>query len=341
MIMFIAVGAMALFVQPVKAVPSKDTLTVTAKTSDNSKVPEAVGSNWVYAYTLPCNSIFSDTLHVELFITNTNDSTPQSYTIGFSKSGNPALSGTATSLPANFSLADDGNPVTKDIPITTGSLAPGDYLLNIGITYPNSNVSAGNPNSIQVKIHVNECAASVPTCFFTDSNGNFLADCSGALVSTNSGGTFMLVDKKNGTIVATNPGQFYYNYIWTNDGPTVDVQVQLSDLVNLVPQGANAVHAYTFDTSGFTQDIDSFNMVNNDGTPCGPFGPCTINVGEGDTLWVTWHLAYKGIGEQKPGAGYSCPGHEPIGAAARLVDANNTVTVVAGGCSASATGYNK
>ncbi len=343
MLMCIAAATIALFVQPSMAVPPspKDALTVTAKTSGNGNNPDEIGSNWVYAYTLTCNSSFSDTLHVELMVSNMNTA-GDSYTIGFTKSGSTELSGTATSLPANFTLADDGTTVTKNISIASGSLAPGDYTLNINITYPNNEVTAGNPNSIQVKIHVNECDdPSGPTCFFTDSSGDFLVDCQGALVSTDSGGTFMLIDKKNGTIVATNPGQFYYNYIWTNDGPAVDVQIQLSGLLNLVPQGANALHAYTFDTSGFTQDVDSFNMVNNDGTPCGPAGPCTINVGEGETLWVTWHLAYGWIGSVKPGAGDSCPGSEPIGAAASLVDASNTATVVAGACSASAAGNNK
>lgn len=341
MLACIAVGTMLIFELPAMAAPPKDTLTLSAKTSDNGNAPGVVGSNWIYAYTLPCNTVFSDKLHVELVISDTNSSSGQSYVISFTKSGNPELSGSATTLPADFSLSDDGNPVTKDISITTGALAPGNYELNIGINYDNSKLNAPNPNSIKVSIHVNECSASVPTCFFTDSNGDFLVDCSGALVSTNSGGTFMLVDKKNGTIIATNPGQFYYNYIWTNDGAAIDLQVQLAGLINLVPQGTNSVHAYTFDTSGFTQNVAAFNMVNNDGTPCGPFGPCTINVGEGETLWVTWHLTYAWIGLSKPGAGDSCPGYEEIGAAARLVDASDTATVVAGACSAGATGYNK
>jgi translation initiation factor IF-1 len=338
----IAVGAMMLFVQPSMAVPPKDTLTTTAKTSSNGKAPGEVGSNWLYYYELPCNSTFSDTLHVELVINNTADPSGETYNIGFSKNGNPELSGTATTLPANFSLADNGISVTKDIAITTGTLAQGEYVLNISIDTQPGALTEILPKDIQLKIHVNECDASVPACFFTDSNGNFLTDCDGALVSTNEGGTFILVNKKNGMIVATNPGQFYYNYIWTNDGDAVDVQVQLGNLLNLVPHGANAVHAYTFDTSGFTQDLEAFNMVNNDGMPCGPSGPCTINIGEDETLWVTWHLEYSGIGLSKPEAGNSCEvANEVIGAAARLVDANDTDTVVAGQCSSSATGYNK
>jgi hypothetical protein len=324
-----------------KAVPPKDTLTVTALTSENHKDPATIGSNWVYAYTLDCNSKLIDTLHVELTISNTHDPSGESYSIGLSKTGTPAIRDyTTLPTPNPFSLSDDGVTVTKDISIATDALAPGDYTLNINIGTPPSALIEPNAKDGQVRVHVNKCGASVSTCFFTDSNGVFLANCDGELVSDKTGGTFMLVDKKNGTIIATNPGQFYYNYIWTNDGSAVDVQVLLGDLANIVPHGANAVHAYTFDTSGFTQDVGSFNMVNNDGTPCGPSGPCTVNVGVGETLWVTWHLEYAGVGSAKPGAGNSCPGYENIGAAAELVDAV-TGGAVAGKCTTSATGYNK
>ena len=40
-----------------------------------------------------------------------------------------------------------------------------------------------------------------------DSEGDFLADCEGTLISENEGGTFMLVNKKTGVTVATNPGR--------------------------------------------------------------------------------------------------------------------------------------
>ena len=322
------------------AAPAKDTLTSTATQSTNGSNPDGTnGANWVYAYTLPCNGLLSDTLHVELTISNTNSNPGDSYTISFSKSGNTGQIG--ATLPINFSLSDNSVTAIKDIPITAIGLTPGDYTLNIGVGTPPGALTESNPKNIKVNIHVNECNASVPTCFFTDSSGEFLSDCKEELVSTNEGGTFMLVNKKNGVIVATNPGQFYYNYLWTNDGSGVDVEVQLAGLVNLVPQGANAVHAYTFDTSGFTQSLEAFDMVNNDGTPCGPNGPCTIWVGEDETLWVTWHLAYAGVGLSKPAAGTSCPGSEDIGAAVILVDPSDSLTEIAGECSASATGYNK
>jgi len=324
------------------AAPSKDTLQVTAQTSTGGAAPTVVGSNWTYAYTLSCNQTLSDTLPVELMISNTNSSSStESYDIGFSKSGDTAdIFTTGFDFSETFSLGDDANAVTKNIPISSGVLAPDDYTLNINITTPPGKLTEPNPKDIKVNVHVEECTASAPSCFFTDSEGDFLADCSGELVSTSEGGTFMLVNKKNGTTVATNPGQFYYNYLWTNSGEALDVEIQLDGLVNLAPKGANAVHAYTFGPSGFTQSVEAFDMVNNDGTPCGPDGPCTVHVGAGETLWVTWHLAYEGIGSSHPEAGYSCPGEEEIEASVHLVNAS-TYLEVAGACTTNATGYNK
>jgi hypothetical protein len=127
--------------------------------------------------------------------------------------------------------------VGKEIAISATSLAPGDYTKNISIGgYSSNEVTAHNPKDIQALIHVNECTASVPSCFFTDSAGEFLSNCSGDLVSTNDGGVFQLVNKKTGQITATNPGQFYYNYIWTNDGPAIDVQINFGNPQNLVPK---------------------------------------------------------------------------------------------------------
>jgi hypothetical protein len=106
------------------------------------------------------------------------------------------------------------------------------------------------------------------------------------------------------------------------------------------------VHAKTFNTSGFTQDLDAFDMVNQDGTPCGPYGPCTINVGQGESLWVTWHLEYSNVGGHPTAdPGLSCPGSEHIGANALLVESMGTCgggnqTVIAGECNTDATGYN-
>lgn len=69
------------------------------------------------------------------------------------------------------------------------------------------------------------------SCFLTNSDGAFLADCDGVLV-TESGsdeGRFAIVVNKKQIGVATNPGQFYYNLIWHNTTgaqQTVDVEFE-------------------------------------------------------------------------------------------------------------------
>jgi hypothetical protein len=337
-------GIFAMLVSGIAMAASKDNLTFTKDTpaSDNNVTPAEVtinGANLVYAYMLPCNGSLSDTLHVTFTLVDGDSTTPESFNISFSTSGD--TSAITATPPATFSITDNGITVKKDILISASSLAPGDYMIDINMSGPSSSaVDWPNPKKIQVMIHVNECTASAPSCFFTDSEGDFLADCNGELVSTNEGGTFILVNKKNGNTVATNPGQFYYNYLWTNSGEALDVKILLDAPMNLAPKGANAVHAYTFGPSGFTQSVEAFDMVNNDGTPCGPDGPCTVHVGAGETLWVTWHLAYDGVGSSHPEAGYSCPGEEEIEASVHLVNAS-TYQEVAGACTTNATGYNK
>ena len=94
--------------------------------------------------------------------------------------------------------------------------------------------------------------------------------------------------------------------------------------------------------AGFTQDQAAFEMVNKDGTPCGPSGPCTITVGEGETLWVTWHLEYVTGGPTNPSAGGTCEAAAAeITASARLVQASDGSIEIAPICGVQALGYNK
>jgi hypothetical protein len=317
--MLVAMVLVGLCLTPVVWGASKDTITITAKTSDGGFTPatNSSGNAWVYAYERACNLPFIDTLNVDFKIENTGTAYGP-YDIGLRENPNASLleSYLLTALPSTYTLipspptsaitfsVSEGTTVSAKIKVqSTTSLAPGDYLLTLAISYDSSSLKGPTTGAdikfIHVTIHVNKCEASVPSCFFTSSEGLFLENCDGEPVSKSTGGTFELNNKKNGPVVATNPGQFYYNYIWTNDGPAVDVEIQTVAPENLVPHGANALHAYTFDTSGFTQNLDSFNMVNHDGTPCGPSGPCTIHIGVGETLWVTWHLEYANVGSVK------------------------------------------
>ena len=116
--------------------------------------------------------------------------------------------------------------------------------------------------------------------------------------------------------------------------------------------GTNALHALVFESS----DIDptnplvaQFDLVNTNGTPCGTgttgSTPCkvTVTIQPGQTLFVTWHLAYAKIGQNASAAGYpannKCPGTEFISATGVISD-TDTGDVLAT-CTATATGYLK
>jgi hypothetical protein len=328
----------------------KDTLDVTAKTSNGGVTPTVPGhapNQWFYAYCLPSGGSLTDSFPVDFKVTNTNTTSPESYTIHLDTVGTPAIRDNTT-VPADFSISDDGSTTTKSISISTGVLADGEYAVQIQLkTDPPGKLIVPH-DTIHVHVIVG-AACSVGSCFLTDSDFNFLTDCSGADVTTNSGGTFAIVPNAKGKIVATNPGQFYYNLIWPNPGGDQAVTINLS-ANNLAPQGANAVHALTFNSSGFTLDLSAFDMVNQDGTPCGPSGPCTITVGAGEVLWVTWHLEYDQIGTPSIGIldrGRVCQvgSSTPSCSGRNAVSASGTVNSSSGAtlftCTASACGYLK
>jgi hypothetical protein len=89
--------------------------------------------------------------------------------------------------------------------------------------------------------------------------------------------------------------------------------------------------------TGFTADLAGFDLVNGDGTPCGPTGPCTVTVPSGQYLWVTWHLQSNLIGTSSLPISATCPGNEAIAATVTLTDGAGMVT----SCGASASGYLK
>ena len=183
------------------------------------------------------------------------------------------------------------------------------------------------------------------TCFFTDSNFLTLTDCSGASVTGKTGGRFQVVSNAKKIATATNPGQFYYNMLWSNTtGSDQSVTVNLTPS-GLIPSNTNsllhpiaqAAHAYFFDTAtGFTDPLADWLFVNSSGQPCGPSGPCTITVPANDTLFVTWHLAWTGIGQNALSVNVGCAN------ANAAISATGTVTGgLTGSCTADALGYRK
>lgn len=322
------------------AAPKKDTLNVTANTSDNGVTPTVPGqapNQWFYAYCLPSGSSLSDTLPISFSVSDTNGTSGQSYTITLSAVGSPALK-SGTTVPANFAISDDGSTTSKTITISTGTLADGNYNLNIQVSSDPPGQLNVPHDTIHIQVTVGgTCITPVINCFFTSSDFTFLTDCSGGEVTGSSGGTFLIVPNAKGKVVATNPGQFYYNAIWLNTGSSRPVVINLSQ-TGLTTMGANSVHALTFNATGFTADVSAFDMVNTDGTPCGPQGPCTVTVNSGDVLWVTWHLQYGGIGSPSAGISNSCPGNQTIFAQLTLTEVGGSEIGI---CGATATGYLK
>lgn len=328
--------------------PSKDTLDVTAKTSIGSPavsptVPGSAPNQWFYSFCLSSGSSINQRFPIELKLNNTDGTSPETITGTFNIVGGLA---SITSGPSTWSQTDDGSTTTYSFDmLSSGELADGNYAVNIQIVPSTSfrNDVEIPHDVIHIQVVVGAGCNPGPSCFLTDSSFNFLTDCSGADVTTNSGGTFQVVTNAKNKIVATNPGQFYYNMIWTNDGLGRNVTFTLTAYSNLNNKGANSVHALTFNSSGFTQDESAFDMVNEDGTPCGPTGPCTIFVDAGETLWVTWHAEYAKIGTLASQTNLNstcsdtCSDDAKILATGTLSDSNGTI----GSCTASACAYLK
>ncbi len=332
--LFLSVIALAVALTPLHAFAAKDTLVVTALPSTNPSptvTPVLVGSgggssNYFYIFSSSA-CIVTRTFPVQFDLNNSDPGYSGGATISFGAGG--SLKNYVT-LPADF-LISEGQSTTKDIVLSTPCLDPGDYNAEVQVAVdPNRYVKIEHAQ-IHIRLRIGNPG---PKCYFTDSSYNLLTDCSGNPVQDN--GTFAIVVSARGKVAATNPGQFYYNLIWTNPGPDAQVTINLTKSATLNTKGANSVHALTFGASGFVEDFSSWEMVNQDGTPCGPSGPCTVLVKQGETLWVTWHLEYAGIGGPLPTLA-ACPGDVAIWATGTLMDGSMQLAQ----CTAHATGYLK
>ena len=104
----------------------------------------------------------------------------------------------------------------------------------------------------------------------------------------------ILTQAKDGTIVATNPGQFYqHTRVVNSSDVTASIDVTLDwDAKGFITHGATPVHCYLRPpTGGWIETACSW-TVNNDLT--GGYASATIaNVPAGYTAWVTVHLDYR------------------------------------------------
>jgi hypothetical protein len=335
---------------PAFAAPPKDIITVTAQTSTNGVVPtspQPTPKTWFYVICLPSGGTLSDTLHIHFTDTNNNSTSGEIATVSFGAVGNPNLTSGIT-VPSSIVL-DDTTNTTGDVnvPLSKSGLADGTYNANLQISVSPPGSFTITHDNIHIQVTVGgACNPSAEvTCFFTDSNFLNLTDCSGASVTGNTGGRFQVVTNAKKIATATNPGQFYYNMLVSNTtGSDQDVTITLSG-INLTPSNtdsllhpiAQAAHAYFFDTAtGFTDPLADWLFVNSSGQPCGPSGPCTITVPANDTLFVTWHLAWTGIGQNASLINVGCAN------ANAAISATGTVSGgLTGSCTADALGYRK
>ncbi len=344
----LALSAIAI---PAFAVPPKDIITVTAQNSANNVVPtspQPFPRTWFYVICVQSGGNLSDTLHLHFTVADTdNDAQDEQATISFAAVGNPTLKSGIT-VPSDVVISEISNPTADvDVPVSMTSPADGTYHANLQISVapPGSFTIAHDVIHIQVTVG-GACSGAGVSCFFTDSNFLDLTDCSGASVTSYTGGRFQVVTNAKKIATATNPGQFYYNMLWSNTtGSDQEVTVYLtptdltpSNTDSLVHPIAQAAHAYFFNTAtGFTDPLADWNFVNSSGQPCGPSGPCPITVPANNTLFVTWHLVWSHIGQNALWVNTGCANaNAPITAKGEVIGTNIDDT-----CTADALGYRK
>lgn len=314
--------------------PLKDNLVIEGQTDSRGFAPTLHGnpSEYFYATTIPANTAFADTLPIQFDLSDTDNHPGDSYTVTLTAVGQVAFA-ISFDVPS-FAMTE---PATAKhyAYINTSALAPGDYHANVQINAKLAGNIDLTHSTLHLHIHVTG-GPNAATCYVTDSSGLDLSDCSGQLTPT--GGEFRVVSNQK-KITATNPGQFYYNFVWTNDtgGDVTFASIGLSG-TNVVPAGTNSVHVLIYDAAGFTANFDD---VNQSGIPCGNVGiacKSPITVPAGQTLWLTWHVAYQWLGQPLlsdiPAAGTANCGvgstHGTIAMSAVLSNADGSVTLSCG-----------
>jgi hypothetical protein len=343
--------------------PTKDTMTVTAGNSTDLGIQPFVPGNaqnqWFYNYTcVQTGTSLSDTIPITFTLDNAGGGSIIA-NVTLTAHGNPTLAGAISFSPnaVPFAVTAGGSTVTEDIVISTGALAVGVYDANVQISTDMPSKVTLNHDTIHIRVLVaNDCTDPPQACFITDSSFNALLDCSGNPIAleSSSGGTFQINFNAKNIIVATNPGQFYYNLIWTNStGADHNISLTMTNYTpnTLMTKGTNALHAFVFGSGQIdpTQPlVGQFDTVNDDGTPCGTgtanpaICKSVVTVHAGETLWVTWHLAYAKVGQNTTSvtAG-ACPvGGDLIKAGCTVTD-SDTGDVLSSECPASANGFLK
>lgn len=318
MFVCLAAGTILLLVQPAMAAKTVN-IDVNPSTSTGGISPDISGGvNAVYSYVIYAGQSITDVIPVQLCMTG-SELGWTSIHVGF---GSPGGDLSVVTLPADqifYSGAQVPDCRSLNIQIATGPLSVGNYVatFNMGDTnqVPSGtnkpNVTYADVKNFKIQVTVLEPEVSHVSCFLTDSSGMFLTDCEGALV-TDSGsdrGRFAIVVNKKGIQVATNPGQFYFNFVWLNTtGAERTVNVEFTRF-GVDPKGAQAIHSAVF--NGYLSSVNPsvFDEANMDGIPDGSDDQALgIVVPAGSSLLVTYHLTYAGLGSQVGALALNCEG---------------------------------
>lgn len=245
---------------------------------------------------------------------------------------------------------------------TTGNtLLAGAYVANINISVKNKNPNNFSPNvtvdgqngsEIHIKLGVFAIdSISNVDCFITDSSDNALLDCAGSPVtaSGSDAGRFQIIANKKNIEVATNPGQFYYNFIWRNTTSTCQFAEVDFTKIGVVPHGAQALHYGIFNGYKSVVNLADWNAV-NDATPEGTNAVTTATcVPSGSTLLVTYHLEWSDVGKllpqyrnpEGPTCATTCPtANQQMSVTGTIKGYNSSVFPIES-CTAGAWGYRK
>ena len=307
--------------------------------------PANPANTFFYDYTVTDGESITDAIPVT-FCYSSSTGTWTSFNAHFNS---PAGSFPGVTVPGDTLITPGFTCATTYIQINTGVLTLSDpavaqeFASNINIQTrdkePNNLNINNNFPTIHIRVRVTP-AEHDTACFMTDSSGNLLMDCSGAPVTqscSNAGRFAITVNNKKNIEVSTNPGQFYYNILWTNrTGAPQVVNVGFAG-TGVDPKGANAIHAYAFPPSFSGVTPADFQIV-NDGIPGGSDGVITgITVPAGWTLWANDHVEWAGIGNPVPaGIATTCD------TANQVLSVTGTLSgAVDRTCTAGALGYKK
>jgi len=323
------------------APPTNVTVTVTPQNSTGGVIPTLNGQNYFYDYEIAAGLQIEDSLPIQICaaITQAGDGLGFPFDIKFGPNGAGGnLPGVTKPATITFNLA---GCQTVYIAIDTDALAAGNYNEHITIADDDApSRTTVNVDNKNVHIRAKLTAAKATTCFFTDSEFEFLLDCAGNMVTTGTDGRFSIVTNKKGIQVATNPGQFYYNILWTNTtGEDRTIKVNMAR-AGVRPQGAQAIHAKVFPSFPVV-DATAFAAV-NDAIPSGADDNLeNVVVPNGWTVWVSYHVEWATLGSLISAT-----------SATTCSEANQTFAVLGtvreavtntplGSCSAGAAGYRK